>query len=349
MCFKEASLLGNASFLPKHVGGVSSVKQSASVTNVSDAPAVVTSPPVGGRLQVFWQTWASMGASPWVVSILKDGYTLPFQTKPPLTREPLILSHYATSVRQNRLQESVWSLLAKQAVERVHNPSSLGFYNRLFLVPKPNNRWRPMLDLSALNRFLHVKTFKMEIPESIRLFLQQGEWVTSLDFSDAYFHIPINQVSQKYLRFHLEGQTLQFRALPFSLPTAPMEFTIVVKEVKLMAQAKGIWLHQYLDNWLIRSQTKESCSYQSQALLTLCQELGWVVNLHKSELDPKQVFDFVGYRYDLNRGVVLPTPQRWQILNDKIHFLFKTRSCSVRQFMSLIGLLTATEKQVDYT
>ena len=144
----------------------------------------------------------------------------------------------------------------------------------------------------------------------------------------------------------LEGQTLQFRALPFGLSTAPMEFTIVVKEVKLMAQAKGIRLHQYLDDWLIRSQTKESCSYQTQALLALCQELGWVVNLHKSELDPKQVFDFVGYRYDLNRGVVLPTPQRWQILNDKIHFLLESRSCSVRQFMSLIGLLTATEKQV---
>ena len=30
----------------------------------------------------------------------------------------------------------------------------------------------------------------METPETIRISLQQGEWVTSLDFSDAYFHIP---------------------------------------------------------------------------------------------------------------------------------------------------------------
>ena len=42
MFFKETS---------KHVGGVSSVSQSTSVTNVRDVPAVVTSPPVGGRLQ----------------------------------------------------------------------------------------------------------------------------------------------------------------------------------------------------------------------------------------------------------------------------------------------------------
>ena len=34
---------------------------------------------------------------------------------------------------------------------QVRDPSSLGFYNCLFLVPKPNNKWYPILDLSALN------------------------------------------------------------------------------------------------------------------------------------------------------------------------------------------------------
>ena len=43
----------------------------------------------------------------------------------------------------------------------------------------------------------------METPETIRLSLQQGEWVTSLDFSDAYFYIHINPRSRKYLTFHL--------------------------------------------------------------------------------------------------------------------------------------------------
>ena len=62
-------------------------------------------------------------------------------------------------------------------------------------------------DLSTLNLFLETKTFKMETPETIRLSLQQGEWVTLLDFSDAYFHIPIAQRSRKYLRFHLNKVT----------------------------------------------------------------------------------------------------------------------------------------------
>ena len=59
----------------------------------------------------------------------------------------------------------------------------------------------------------------METPETIRASLQQGEWITSIDFKDAYFHIPIQEQSRKYLRFHVQGQTYQFKALPFGLST----------------------------------------------------------------------------------------------------------------------------------
>ena len=72
----------------------------------------------------------------------------------------------------------------------------------------------------------------METPETIRTSLQQGEWVISIDFKDAHFHIPIQGQSRKYLRFHVQGQIYQFKALPFGLSTAPMEFTVVAKEVK---------------------------------------------------------------------------------------------------------------------
>ena len=170
--------------------------------------------------------------------------------------------------------------------------------------------------------------------------------MTSLDFSDAYFHIPVHVKSRKYLRFHFQNQSYQFWALPFGLSTAPMEFTCVVKEVKLMAQSRGIRIHQYLDDWLIRAPTKESCHQGTQSLLALCQELGWIINVQKSELEPKQIFEFVGYKYDLSQGLVLPTQSRWESILQKLESILSKPTCRVRNFMSLIGLLTATEKQV---
>ena len=314
--------------------------------SVPSVPHVVTETGVGGRLQSFWQVWQKLGSNPRVVSLLKDGYSLPFRERPHLSRFPLIVSKYANPSRSKALVEALWSLRQKRVVERVVVKSSLAFYNRLFLVPKPNGQWRPILDLSQLNLYLLTSTFKMETPETIRLSLQQGEWVTSLDFSDAYFHIPIAQRSRKYLRFHLNKISYQFTSLPFGLATAPLEFTKVVKEVKLMAQARGIRIHQYLDDWLLRAPSQEICLQHTRTLLDLCQGLGWLVNMQKSGLVPQQVFNFVGYRFDLLTGRVLPTQDRMTCLREKLLFIKARTSCTVRQFMSLIGLLTATEKQV---
>ena len=191
----------------KSVKGVLCVSHCLSAPVVRNALHVVKDPPVGSRLQKFWQVWLSLGSNPRVVSILKQGYSLPFKVRPPLSRSPVTVSHYADPVKSKTLKESLQALIQKQAVEKVLVISSLAFYNRLFLVPKPNNRWRPILDLSQLNLYLASASFKMETPETIRLSLQQGEWVTSLDFSDAYFHIPINPRSRKYLRFHLNNQS----------------------------------------------------------------------------------------------------------------------------------------------
>ena len=113
-----------------------------------------------------------------------------------------------------------------------------------------------------------------------------------------------------------------------------------------MAFQKGIRIHQYLDDWLVRASTHHTCLQHTQTLVTLCQELGWLVNKEKSELVPKQVFNFVGYQFDLKEGKVRPTEERWQALTHKIRSILSDPLCPVRQFMSLIGLLTATEKQV---
>ena len=118
-----------------------------------------------------------------------------------------------------------------------------------------------------------------------------------------------------------------------------------------MSIHKGIRIHQYqyLDDWLVRAKSHQVClqhSDNTQDLVKMCQQLGWLMHLEKSELEPKQVFNFVGYQFDLKSGWVRPTPDPWQNLQEKKLKLLSLLACKVREFMSLIGLLTATEEQV---
>ena len=62
-----------------------------------------------------------------------------------------------------------------------------------------------------------------------------------------------------------------------------------------------------------------------------------IVNREKSELD---------YQFNLKEGKVRPFLDQWQTLTSKIQELLAGPTCPVWQLMSLIGLLTATEKQV---
>ena len=76
---------------------------------------------------------------------------------------------------------------------------------------------------------------------------------------------------------------------------------------------------------------QETCRHHTQTLLVLCHE---------------QDCNFIGYWFNLLTGQVLPTQERWLALQQKLQFVKSRDSCTVKQFMSLIGLLTATEKQV---
>ena len=197
-------------------------------------------PSVGGRLRSFRRDWQTNKCSSNVLNIITSGYILPFLSKPSVVKFPLIQSEYKACQKDQALATCIQSLLSKNAIERVENVKSLGFYSRLFLVPKPPQRWRPVIDFSRLNTFLHVEKFKMETPESNRASLIPGEWVSSIDLSDAYIHIPIHPNSKKYLRFCHRSQVFQFTSLPFGLATAPQVFTMIVKEVKLMALSRGL-------------------------------------------------------------------------------------------------------------
>ena len=165
-------------------------------------------------------------------------------------------------------------------------------------------------------------------------------------YKDAYFHVPISHGSQKYLRFQTNEGVFQFIALPFGVATAPFEFTMLAKEVKLLARSQGIRMHVYLDDWLVRADSKEQCYSDSNKLVALVQKLGWQVNFEKSELEPTQTLDFLGYHFDLVQGLVFPTLKKREKFALLAVSIRKSSVVTVRKFMSLIGTLACLEKVV---
>ena len=299
---------------------------------------------MGARLSEFWLQWQRLGASPWIVSILRKGFKLKFREAPPLSSSPIPFFPPGNLLRRESLEAELSELVTKEAVEPA--PRGPGFYSRIFVVPKSSGGWRPVIDLSALNRYLVIPSFSMETAESIRSALPVASWVASLDLKDAYFHIPIHPAHRKYLRYSYQGRVWQFRALPFGLSPAPWIFTMVVKELQVLAHKRSIFLHQYLDDWIIRHSDASTLSDHLTQLVRLGLELGFRFNWAKSELLPSRDFVFVGYRYLTVPGIVLPSEERIaKIKNLASSFLLDpVRPAWLMQ--SFLGLLSSTEKLV---
>ena len=176
-----------------------------------------------------------------------------------------------------------------------------------FLVPKPHNCWRPILDLSKPN-----------LSETIRTTLQQGE-VTHL-----------NRFQGRLLPYTNTRTVQEISEISCPVSDIPVQSTVfrsVHNTHGVHCSSKGVETDGHTQGYknppvprrlVGESQIPPGLSPEYSRSSEICQELGWLVNLEKSELEPKQVFDFVGYQFDLRSDRVRPTPDRWQSLQDKI-------------------------------
>ena len=102
----------------------------------------------------------------------------------------------------------------------------------------------------------------METAKVVRNSFQKGEWLVWTDIKNAYFYVPIHLNSQKYLHF-------QARQC-FSIQGATIWDGHYSSRVH--HDSEGIeTLHQYLDDWLLQSDSQAQGLYDSKKLVELVQ------------------------------------------------------------------------------
>ncbi|KAG2191282.1 hypothetical protein INT47_001832 [Mucor saturninus] len=168
------------------------------------------------------------------------------------------------------LQQEIRSLLQKGAIEVVSQQQQLttpGFYSPLF------------------------PTFATEVTRTIK----PNNWMTSIDLSDAFLHIPVHPSSRRFLRFRWNHTTYQFKTTPFGLSLVPWLFTKITKPILEWARQQNIRLSAYLDDWILVADTFQQAHQQTQYVLHKLKLLGWIVNEKKSTLLPTQQLDHLGF------------------------------------------------------
>ncbi|XP_037611715.1 uncharacterized protein LOC119479819 [Sebastes umbrosus] len=291
--------------------------------------------------QLCLDSWEKEVSDPWVVATVARGYRIQFRRRPPpFSRVQMTL--VKDPVQAKVLSEEIAILLQKKVIAKVRpSEQQAGFYSTYFLVPKKDGGIRPILDLRRLNTYIKVLPFRMLHTRHILESIEQGEWFTTIDLKDAYFHVPICRAHWQFLRFAFQGQAYEFKVLPFGLSLSPRVFTRVVAAALSPLQRAGLKILPYLDDWLVCASSREQVMQHTGRVLAHVQSLGFRVNLKKSNLEPRQETVFLGLCLNSLMMKASLTPQRVARILTVLRIFRLGKRLQLVHFQRLLGLISA--------
>ena len=143
----------------------------------------------------------------------------------------------ASASQTQTLQDEISDLLQKQAI-RLADPHLPDFYSQMFVVPKKDGGWRPIINLKSLNSYLCIPHFKLENIQNLKDVLLQNDYMAKVDLKDAYLTVPMHHTAYKYLRFTWKGKCYKFTS-PIQSCSSPTHFRQATQTNSVIFEESG--------------------------------------------------------------------------------------------------------------
>ena len=164
-------------------------------------------------------------APPFVMDIIRQGYSLQFSEFPP----HCFLSNNCSALKNPQFESAILKLLEKQLI----NEHSFPPHSVNPLTVTEGKKLRLVIDLRKVNKYLLTPKFRYEDLRSLSEVFEQGFWFFTCDLKSGYHHVDIFHPNQQFLGFarDFEGVTryFTFAVLSFGLSTTCFYFTKLLR------------------------------------------------------------------------------------------------------------------------
>jgi hypothetical protein len=246
----------------------------------------------------------------------------------------------------------VLQLLETGVIVKV-NPAPGQIVSGFFLVTNKDGSKRAILNVKELNStYFTTQHFKMETLLNVLPLITKNQWFGSWDVRKGYFNVAIHPDQQRFFCFDFEGARYMFTCLVMGASVAPRLFSKLMGVLVQTARACGIDVSFYLDDTLIRGDSRLIANHNIQLFGSLLQTAGFLLHETKSVAEAVQRIQYLGFLID-SRDLSITLPQTRedglrQAVNDALHDLNTGRSSSIRQAARVIGLIIAAVPATKY-
>lgn len=230
------------------------------------------------------------------------------------------------------VEERLLKLVKADIIERVTDSMDTSFCSSVLVVPKGKHDFRLVIDLRGPNKYIYRTPFSMPTLEKIVAELNGATWFSTIDLTNAFFHVELDKESRHLTNFFTEFGMFRCVRLPFGLCNAPDLFQEILQR-KILGGCKGVT--NYLDDILIYGKTKEEHDSNLAEVRARLQDHNVKLNENKCVFT-KQAVKFLGF---------VLTSDGWQIDDEKLNAI-KTfrRPENCAEVKSFLGLVTFTDR-----
>lgn len=174
----------------------------------------------------------------------------------------------------------------------IPNPN-LKFALPMFLVPKPDNKVRPIIEYSEWTPFIIAPKFSLLTAGAAIREIPLGNVMIKLDLKSGFHQIPLAASSHNHNGKSYKGIKYSLTRLPMGHALAPFLFQrfaeAVLDEVSLALNVDGI---AYLDDWLLHSASDADL----HTAIDMIGAMGITLNVEKSIMQPTTSLQYLGFK-----------------------------------------------------
>ena len=290
----------------------------------------------GGKINSFLHVWEELFKDEWVLSHV-EGVKVNFDENNFIPEKKEI--NFPPSIKM-AIYKEVQTLLEKEVITLVKDTEGQIISN-VFVREKKDGAFRVILNLKNFNKCLDKIHFKMESLRNAINLMTQDCFFASIDLKDAYFSVNIHPDSRKYFRFRFLGELYEFKGLPQGYKDSPRIFTKLTRPILGLLRKKGHSLVGYIDDFMIKANTKEQCVKSVVETGRNFDDLGFTVHPKKSVLSPKQQIEFLGFVLNSVKMQVSVSDEKAEDVKSKISEFLLQEVRTIRDFAVIIGILVA--------
>jgi len=110
-------------------------------------------------------------------------------------------------------------------------------------------------------------------------------WMAKIDLKDMFHSLGLAYDSRRYFCFRdSQGKPFRYRRAPFGGKLFPAVLSAFMAEVCAVANARGIALVTYVDDFLIVGPSYHACKQSQDIVIEILENHGWTINSKKVTL-----------------------------------------------------------------